>query len=275
MWRYIKQKLTKFCPNLAAAFLMYRALRGMNREWSRVPHQGFIFTGNETMSKGAFETEETALILRYLREAQIFVDIGANIGFFTCLARSLSSYTIAVEPLNQNLDFLYANLNANGWHDVEVFPVGLSAKPGIATLYGASTGASLVKRWAGNSETLARSIAVSTLDIILGERFVGQRVFIKIDVEGAEYGVLQGAEKTLKRVPSPVWLLEICLTEHFAEEINHHFAETFQTFWQHGYEARTVGENSRIVNPEDIERWVRNKVRDFGHVSYLFEKASS
>ena len=93
-----------------------------------------------------------------------------------------------------------------------------------------------------------------------------------MDVEGAEYEVLQGAVRTLARTPAPHWLLEICLTENFPSGINPNFEEIFHLFWDHGYVARAVGPDNRLVTPEMVEKWVRNRKRDFGHISYLFEK---
>ena len=94
--------------------------------------------------------EETALMRQHLSQSDVFIDVGANIGFYSCLARSLGKQVIAIEPLLKNLNHLYSNLIDNTWKDVEVFPVGLSDHPGLAVLYGASsTGASLISNWVG------------------------------------------------------------------------------------------------------------------------------
>ncbi len=155
------------------------------------------------MQEGIFEPEESALIKEYLEKVSVFVDIGANIGFYILMARSVNKYPIAIEPSPQNLSLLYANLNANGWHDVEVYPLGMAAKPGIVPFYGGGTGASMVESWAHNAGVLQQTISTSTLDVILGDRFYGEKLLIKVDVEGAEYEVLQGAPKTLARSPAP------------------------------------------------------------------------
>ena len=224
------------------------------------------------MQDGSFEPDEMALIRKNLPEIDVFVDIGANIGYYACLARFCGKHTIAVEPLTENLQYLYSNLEENGWNDLEVWPIGVGRQPGLAFLYGGGTGASVVKKWAGGSELSRRLIPISTLDILLGDRFVGKRILIKIDVEGAEYEVLQGAVKTLARTPSPIWVMEICLTEHFPTGINPHFEEIFRIFWENGYEARIVGEDNRLVTPDIVESWVRNRERDFGSVSYFFRR---
>ncbi len=233
---------------------------------------GFRIEGNAAVQSGTYEPDETQTILGYLGEVDVFVDVGANIGYFVCLARAHDKHVVAVEPLQQNLDVLYRNLLANGYTDVEVFPLGLSGRADIVELYGGGTGASMIDRWAGTSGVLRRAVATSTLDTLLGGRFDGKRLLIKMDVEGAEYQVLEGATAMLAAVPGPVWLLEICLTEHHPAGVNPHFADVFERFWSHGYRARTAGEQSRPVQRADVERWVRERRRDFGYVSYVFER---
>jgi hypothetical protein len=59
----------------------------------------------------------------------------------------------------------------------------------------------------GGSEPLfQRKIALSTMDILLGDRFEGKRIFIKIDVEGVEHAVLCGAGRTMSLDPKPTWV---------------------------------------------------------------------
>ncbi len=233
--------------------------------------QGSSSSHHRNMQKGSFEAEETAIIQQHLSHVDIFVDVGANIGFYSCLARSLNKKVIAVEPLSRNLNHTYANFLANNWRDIEVFPLGLSEQPGLAVLYGASsTGASLISNWAGASSRFKRVIALSTLDILLGDRFVGKKLFIKIDVEGVEYQVLLGAVRTLKQKPQPIWLLEICLNEYYPTGLNPNYLATFKLFWEHGYEIRTADHQQRLIKPEDVQRWIKEGCCDSGVINYIF-----
>ena len=272
MVTYLKKYLSTHFPDFVGTYYSYRIAREMNKHKLVQTPYGFKLKGNKAMQDGTFEPEESEIISSALRDANVFVDVGANIGFFTCMARSLEKHVVAVEPLAQNLGFLYHNLAANNWDDIEVFPLGLAARPGLAVLYGGSTGASLLEKWSGTSGALKRTIPLSTLDIVLGDRFNGQKIMIKIDVEGAEYDLLKGAIHTLALSPSPVWLLEICLTEHHPAGLNPNFSKIFEVFWANGYKARTIGRDGKTVTPGDVSRWVENRSRDFGYVSYLFEK---
>ena len=225
------------------------------------------------MASGQFEPVESGFLAGAFAAADVFVDVGANIGFFTCLARKHGLHVVAIEPLPQNLDYLYRNLLANGWPDAEVFPVGVGTAPGIIELYGGGTGASLISSWGGASRAWRRRIALSTLDTLLADRFQGKRMIVKVDVEGAELQVLRGAAQTLARTPSPVWLVEVCLTENFPDGTNPDFRAVFETFWLAGYRSRALEADRQLeVTPEVVDRWIRNRARDFGYVNFIFSK---
>lgn len=232
---------------------------------------GFYFLGSPAMQDGSFEPDEVEIIKNELKDKKVFVDIGANVGYFTCLANAIGAKTISIEPLQDNLNILFSNLQNNNWNEAEVFPLGLGTKPGIVDLYGENTGASVISNWAGSSALLKRSIAISTLDIVLGDRFKEEKLFIKMDVEGYEYEVLLGAASIIARAVRPTWLIEICFTEHFPEGINPYYSEIFNLFWNSGYQAFTADQEQRIVTKEDVQRWVANKKRDFGYANFIFK----
>ncbi len=229
----------------------------------------------ELMRNGQFEREETAVISRLLPKVDVFIDIGANLGYYTCLALQNGKPVVAFEPQQQNLHCLFQNLTANGWEDnAEVFPLALSERPGLLTLYGASgPSASLIKNWAGYSARHHKIVPVSTLDNVLAGRFVGQRLFVKMDVEGAEYQVLKGALNTLALTIKPIWLLEICLEEFHPEGTNPDFEHIFQLFWEHGYQAFTATTDPRLVSRVDVDEWVAKRHASSETFNYVFAES--
>ena len=235
---------------------------------------GFRFAGNAAMQAGDFETEEVTLVSSLLDGCDLLVDVGANVGLYTCVARGRGRQAIAVEPLPANLRLLRANLAANGWSDTEIAAVGLAAEEGTAVLFGSDTGASLIPGWATLPQrTLLRhTIRLTTLDALLGQRFAGERLLIKADIEGAELGMLRGAARTLERSPAPAWLVEICLTENFPGGVNPDYAATFEQFFARGYAARTANAAARGVTREDVARWAAQDRADSGSYNYLFTK---
>jgi FkbM family methyltransferase len=268
----VKSFARRHFPDALGAIHGFRYARQLNaRKVCQTP-LGFRFGGHQAMENGTFEPDETGLIAGFSGPGNVFVDVGANYGFFSCVARQLGAHVVAIEPLQSNLAILYRNLAVNGWNDIEVLPLGLSSRPGVAMIYGGGMAASLMQRWSGVSETWNATIALSTLDIVLSDRFAGKPLLIKLDVEGLELQVLRGAAKVLARNPAPVWLVEIVLTEHHPAGLNPAFRGAFDLFRAAGYTAWALGPEERVVTADDVDRWITNRRRDFGSWSYVFRK---
>jgi FkbM family methyltransferase len=233
------------------------------------------FRPNTQMQEGAFEPDELEQIQELLRKSDRLIDAGANVGWYTCVARHAGRPAVAIEPQRLNLDCLYQTLELNGWSDTEVVPAGLAETPGVRTLYGASgPGASLVPGWAGYLSTARQTISVTTLDALLHGRFLDERLLIKIDVEGAEYEVLRGAALTLRRMPRPSWFVEICLREYHPGG-NPNFAATFELFRAAGYDTYLADRMRTPVTSEDVHRWVEAGHSDSGVINYLFTERAA
>jgi FkbM family methyltransferase len=216
---------------------------------------GFMFAGSPSMMDGTFEPTETRLFLSLLRETDVLVNVGANVGYYSCLALAHGKPVMAFEPVPENVQALYKNVRANGWQDsIEILPVALSDRPGIVEIFGAGTGASLVPGWADISERFVSSVAASTLDNLAGTRFSGKRLLILMDVEGSELHVLRGATRMLSRDPRPRWMVEISVGAHQPKgiSVNPNLMETFQVFWNAGYEVSTATDTPRKVAPDEV-----------------------
>lgn len=223
---------------------------------ARTTPMGFKFLGNEAMESGVFEPEETKLLATLMAQCDHFVNIGANIGYYCCLALQQNIPVIAFEPENSNLLVLLRNIRENGWNDnIEIHPVALSDRAGIVDIYGSGTGASLLRGWANTPVDLVASIPASTLDLSLGQRLRGRRALILIDIEGAEYYALKGAILTLNQDPKPVWIVEICSHQHqpAGVAVNPRLLDTFDIFWNAGYVAYTVAETPRQIERSEIK----------------------
>ncbi len=260
--------------NVPIAAYLYHRLRDMlllGAPMSGTPY-GFRMAGNAAVRAGAFEPEEVALVRSLLAECAALIDVGANIGLYSCLARSVGRRAVAIEPHPGNLRLLRANFAANGWRDTEIVAKGLAAAPGSAELLGANTGASLVPGWATLSRRtlLRQTIELTTLDALLEGRFAGERLLIKVDIEGSEFAMLRGAARTLERDPAPAWMVEICLTENFPDRVNPDYVATFDAFFSRGYAARTANGEARPVTRADVERWARQGRAESGSYNYLF-----
>jgi hypothetical protein len=95
-----------------------------------------------------------------------------------------------------------------------------------------------------------------SLDRAIGNRLQGKKALILVDIEGAEYQLLQGAKKTLINEPHPIWMMEISSTEHQPEgiTINPYFEMTFEQFFSNGYRAQTAENLPREITPETVNQ---------------------
>src|SRR5262249_40420708 len=159
-------------------------------------------------------------------------------GFFSCLARAHGRAVVAVEPFPVNVESLVRNCEANGWRDVEIHRAALADREGTGVLYGRGTLASRVEGWAIADDPWRQDVALTTPDGLVGGRFAGRALAIKVDVEGGEFDLLRGASETLDRTPAPVWSVEISLTENHPGGRNPRFVETFDLFFSRGYTAQ-------------------------------------
>lgn len=217
---------------------------------------GFKLIGNSAMMHGEFEPGETKVFIDQLSDCDVVINVGANVGYYCCIALKHSKRVIAFEPMVNNVRALLRNISVNGWGaDIEVFPLALSDKVGIVDMFGSGTGASLIKGWANAVETYTNFVPCSTMDLVLGRRFKGQRCLILVDIEGAERGFLSGASFMLDMQPKPIWMVEISVQAHQPKyhKLNPDLLEVFETFWSRGYEAWTTHNDHRKVVRAEVE----------------------
>lgn len=251
----LRKPVDTFVPSLGR---LYRRLRD-----ARVEHQfretvyGFKLAGDARMASADFESNEASAFLGLLESCDAVLDIGANIGFYSCLAASRGKHVIAFEPSRRNLDFLYRNLWENRLTRVEVLPIGLGKECGLNRMYGFGGISSFVAGWA-QAETSKYSLApIGTLDAVAARRFQGKKLLIKMDVEGFELDVLAGAAETLGLEPKPTWMVEILLRDGVIPGgTNPRFQETFETFWKHGYGCRKLDNGQTVVRSIDVQHCV-------------------
>lgn len=154
---------------------------------------------------GFLEWDETAFTVRFLREGDLFLDIGANIGTFSVVAGAFvpGIKIISVEPGDEARGLLIENLSLSGLSTDSVsekvvgetvgevrFTVGLDVLNAIAT--------------DDSAETV--TLEQTTVDELAGGQALS---LMKVDVEGVELSVFKGAAEQLALRPGPVILFEI------------------------------------------------------------------
>ena len=161
--------------------------------------------------QGIWEPYETSLLLSLLRPDDVFVDVGANIGYFSLIAATLvgaAGAVFAFEPDPANYSLLRDNARLNGCDELlSAVQAGLAAEAGEGRLY-------LSEDNLGDHQIFAADGARSSLAVNLlnGSQYLQQRLpggrtprvdVLKVDVQGAEYAVMQGLMPLLRSLLSP------------------------------------------------------------------------
>jgi FkbM family methyltransferase len=185
------------CLPCAGVLAGYR----MKVDWSH--HRSFIH--------GTWEPEVIQTIQEVVSEGSFAIDIGAHIGFYTLVLSRLvgpAGRVIAFEPVPKNFSILEENVAMNGCSHVKVIKKALLEEsrrvmanapdneplPGSVSVF-------------TDYGTDATSVEATTLDEFM--HFQKARVdFIKMDVEGAENLVLQGAKFTIE-AQHPTMVIEV------------------------------------------------------------------
>ncbi len=138
-------------------------------------------------------------VLRKLaRRARSFIDVGANIGYYTVTMALLGLNVLAVEPLPSTARVLDDNVKMNGLKRVKIIRAAAWDREGELTLsvrdglYGEAAVAGENNKEAGD-----RKIRAVKLDDISTD--LESPILIKVDAEGSEVHVIKGGRKTLKR----------------------------------------------------------------------------
>jgi FkbM family methyltransferase len=208
-------------------------------------------TGN--IYVGLHEFTDMMLPLHFLREDDLFLDIGANIGSYTVLAAGVRRATVwAFEPDPQTLQALKRNLKLNGLDDrVVVHEFALGDRDGEVLF---TRGLDTVNRVATAEDRTVQAVRVRRLDALIGAY---RPSMIKMDVEGYEEAAIRGA-KTLLAGDS----LKVVELETVTPEIE-------ATFDQHGFRRAYYDPFSRGLTtfPKDIGASNAVYVRDWDFVA--------
>ena len=161
-------------------------------------------TAAEVCFTGRYEPQETQLLRDLLQPGNVFIDVGANWGYYTLAAAQLvgrQGRVVAFEPEPRLFALLAANIEVNRLRHVlpQPFAIGPRQERVSFTAFNADDGnwglsraVDPVRAGGADFETESRP-----LDEVLDAASIGTAQLVKIDVEGAETGVLAGMRRGL------------------------------------------------------------------------------
>jgi len=170
------------------------------RLWAKQGWTGV--TGN--IYAGLHEYEDMAFLLHFLRHGDVFADVGANHGSYTVLASGVcGAFTHAFEPVPETFKHLQDNITLNHLET-------------LTNLHQAAVGSEAGEIWftqnedtTNHAETSPSDASIKVPCLRLDDVLDACPVLMKIDVEGFETEVLNGAEKLLRQQTLKAIIIEL------------------------------------------------------------------
>ncbi len=170
----------------------------------------------------SYESETIKLFLELLKYSDTLFDIGANTGLYSIIAASVypEKRIYAFEPIQEILKILNRNISLNKINNIKVIPQALAENEGIGKIYipemggNIPTSASLLKDFRPSTKEI--DLRTTTLDAFIQSHGITSVDLIKIDTEGTEHKIFQGAKNTFQQ-NQPIIICEVLkgLTEKF------------------------------------------------------------
>ena len=188
--------------------------------------------GSVILAGHAYEPHVASVVREHLRAGSTFVDVGANIGYFTALAAHLvgpGGTVVAVEPLDKNLQLIYAAIWRNRFDWVEAVPFAASSFRGLLPIatHGRTSNGQVELLGAADQQPAAFAPA-RPLDDLLAN--LASLHVLKIDIEGHELIALRGFAAGLAR-HRPLLLTEfhpMCMRQNSGIDPDDYLAFLFE-----------------------------------------------
>jgi FkbM family methyltransferase len=234
--------------------------------------------GNVLLIKDAYEECETELFKKLLRSGMVVVDIGANIGYYTLIAARLvgnGGRVYAFEPESANYELLTKSIEINGYKHVTHVQKAVSNNNGKIKLFVSKISPVHPSFSEQNVPESGGFLEVETLTLDdFFENTVGSNKvdLIKMDTQGAEGLIIDGAEKVLRsndlRIVMEFW-------PYGLRNIGSDPAELLYKLEDYGFKIKLVEKADQ--NPKSVKRMriievCENMMNGQGYVNLLLEK---
>lgn len=172
------------------------------------------WTQNQIRREGTIEPLTTDVYRRLLTTGDVYVDVGAHVGFHTLIARHCvgpDGFVIAVEPQPYNCAKVLTNWRINNFSNLIVHCAAVSNEGGFVTLHDQPAAdrsrLSIVSASLPGDEPQRFRVPLVRLDEIIGDQKLQKIKLLKIDTEGHEWAAIEGLGEAIRKVDN--FIIEI------------------------------------------------------------------
>lgn len=215
------------------------------------------YRGTAPMYFGSYAIPIVETMNRLLRPGDVFLDVGANIGYLSAIAASLvgpAGQVHCFEPVPEYFERLQKLIELNPEYNIRVDSRAAGETPGACTIYvtrepGQNT---MVPAYKSGPEIVSTlEVPVVRLDAYLSEHAIERVAVIKVDAEGFELPILKGLEEYFKKSPlRPAIICEIAPRAY--PLMGRKVSELASYMAHYGYAAHDLIDGTSPVNLEAI-----------------------
>jgi FkbM family methyltransferase len=239
----------------AERFLTYKPLKENQKTFKiMVDTDDLRAAGIATLANGQYEPGVEAILASLVSQTRVFIDIGANVGFYSCFAAALNE-TVKVFSFEPNSDVrkrLHKNIMLNNSHDrIAVLPYGLGERNEELELYvpprSGSGAGSLRNLHPEEGESVTLKVDIHKLSSIFPN--LDSVDLLKIDIEGSELAAIKGGLELIQR-NKPVIIVE--LLRKWMKPFGSHPQDVVKLLTPFGYTCFSIAENG-ILQIDEID----------------------
>lgn len=230
--------------------LRYKRAQVELPEFKMVVNPNDFSVGNTILRNKRYEAHVTRVIKSQLKPGDVFVDIGANIGYFTLLAAAIvgeKGHVYAFEPNLSNCELIRENIALNQYLNVTLFPYAVAESRQTLNYYGESINSNgQVSDISDDHEGLDKVEAVALDEMLLDS---GTITVVKMDIEGAEARAFRGMSQIIDKF-RPTIFTEF--SPHLLNHVSHVKPEAYLASLQEHYDIYVL-ESEEFKGPPGAE----------------------
>jgi len=203
------------------------------------------------IKKGIFHPVMTKTVRELVKPGMVVIDAGAHVGYFTLIMAKYvgkSGLVYAFEPEPNNFRLLTKNVSLNKYQNIKLLQLAVTDANGKGTLYVSTISQGSHSLACSNIKRARVRVKLVSLDSFFSNHKGFD--FIKVDVEGAEYGVLRSMHDIVRKNPNILMIYEF--GQHLLQGFGVKPIELLNLLTNYGFKIYNINEKTQRVGPVSI-----------------------